>query len=189
MSRMRKMGTGTLRVILWFASILIWFSIFVPIEYLVNYFSGETTNYILHSDDFMMPIKTHVASTNAIASFPSGLYTTLMIIGYILMLVGVFITIQAVSAIVRHIQEQDYFSTENSQQMNRIVKGQIWILGSSLLMACANQLTVSWLYRISQFGLGWDNLLSAFVDLIIFALIAMIYTRAVNMKTESDLTI
>ncbi|MCG0888780.1 integral membrane protein [Lactiplantibacillus plantarum] len=104
MSRMMKMGTGTLRVILWFASILIWFSIFVPIEYLVNYFSGETTNYILHSDDFMMPIKTHVASTNAIASFPSGLYTTLMIIGYILMLVGVFITIQAVSAIVRHIQ-------------------------------------------------------------------------------------
>lgn len=77
------------------------------------------------------------------------------------MLVGVFITIQAVSAIVRHIQEQDYFSTENSQQMNRIVKGQIWLLGSSLLMACANQLTVSWLYRISQFGLGWDNLLSA----------------------------
>ncbi|QKX09901.1 hypothetical protein Heal19_501295 [Lactiplantibacillus plantarum] len=56
-------------------------------------------------------------------------------------------------------------------------------------MACANLLTVSWLYRISRFGLGWDNLLSTFVDLIIFALIAMIYTRAVNMKTESDLTI
>ena len=189
MSRMMKMGIGTLSVILWFASILIWFSIFVPIEYLINYFSGETTAYILHSDDFLMPIRAHVASANAIASFPSGVYTILMIIGLFSMLVGVFMVIQAVSAIVRNIQKQVYFSPENSQQMNRIVKGQIWILGSSLLTACANQLTVSWLYRISRFGFGWDNLLSAFVELIIFALIAMVYTRAVNMKTESDLTI
>ncbi|MBU7461766.1 MULTISPECIES: DUF2975 domain-containing protein [Lactiplantibacillus] len=189
MSRMMKLGTETLSVILWFASILIWFGIFVPIEDIFNYFSGDTTSYILHSDDFMMPIRTHEASANMIASFPAGIYTILMVVGYILMLVGVFMVIQGVSAIVRNIQEQVYFSTENSQQMNRIVKGQIWILGSSLLMACANQLMVSWLYRISRFGLGWDNLVSAFVELIIFALIAMVYTRAVNMKTESDLTI
>lgn len=105
MLRMMKMGMGMLRVILWFVLILIWFSIFVLIEYFVNYFLGEMINYILYSDDFMMLIKIYVVSMNVIVSFLLGFYMMLMIIGYILMLVGVFIIIQVVLVIVRYIQE------------------------------------------------------------------------------------
>ncbi|WP_047999500.1 DUF2975 domain-containing protein [Lactiplantibacillus herbarum] len=188
MSKLLNDGIHILNFTLLLALIGAFIMLLTPAEYVFMYFSGGMNDNILHGSDFLMPVTHHVASQAAIASFPTGIYTVLLVIGMLLSVVGAILTIISLRVILANIIERDYFASENVQSLKKMIKAQLWVIAGSLFTAMANQLTASWLYRINNgdFNDNWDSVYIGIMIIVIYGIIYTLYTRAVAMKTEND---
>lgn len=190
MSKWLNRGINVVLVLLWFARIISWIAMIEPLGVLIAYFTGRTTTHILTNTDFLMPVGRHTASHAAVASFPAGWYSLAMFLGMVIMLVGALMVINALIKLLHNVLEEAYFTAANVQQLKQILTAQWLFIVGTFLLAVANQLTTSWLYRINTtVNVDWSDVVGSVIDLIIYAVIYLVYSRAVALKTDNDLTV
>lgn len=168
----------------------LWVSFILPLSYLYYWINGGMKNYVLTDSDFLMPIVHHVPSVAAISSFPTGVYCVVMIIGTTVTTVGSLIFARTLLRLMNKMLAHEYFSVTNTTYLKRLFQAQIVVSIGSVFVASGNQLTSSWLSRINQgLGVDWSTVLGNFIGMLFCGLIYVLFSQAVDMKRDNDLTI
>lgn len=167
------------------------FIFLVPLSSWYRAWRGQTVTAILHGQNFLAVMPHRTVSAANMASFPSWGYAALMTIGIVLMTVGILLFLKAFMKILDSLQAADYFTPANAVALRQMVTAQVWQIGGTFFLAVANQLTTSLLGRVNNgmFSANWADLGSSLMAPLILTIIYALYSRAVGLKTENDLTV
>jgi len=167
------------------------FFFLAPLSSWYRAWRGQTATAILHGQNFLSVTPHQTVSAAAVTSFPGWGYAGLMTIGIVLMTVGVLLFLKAFMKVLDSLQAEDYFTEANAVALRQMVTALFWQIGGTFFLAVANQLTTSLLGRVSNgmFSANWADFGNSLMAPLILTIIYALYSRAVGLKTENDLTV
>ncbi|WP_158727515.1 DUF2975 domain-containing protein [Levilactobacillus enshiensis] len=167
------------------------FLFLAPLSSWYRAWRGQTATTILHGQNFLSVTAHPTVSAAVVASFPSWGYAGLMTVGIVLMTIGELRFLKAFMKILDSLMTGDYFTAANAVALRQMVTAQFWQIGGTFCLAVANQLTTSWLGRVGNgtFSANWSDLGNSLIGPLILTIIYALYSRAVGLKTENDLTV
>ena len=170
---------------------LAYFIYFFPIIFVIQYFSGSQVKSILASGDIRI-IPGHIAiSHTALNSFPGIFYTIAMVVGTVLLGIGIIKFLGAIIDMISALDKKEYFTNENVLTFKKMFLSQWYLLGSTPFLAFGNQLLISYFGR-QNYGLianSWSDIFGNLATLSFFWVLYILFSRAIELKHENDLTV
>ncbi len=191
MSKWLKVGINVVVILANFIIVAASVGFLWPIGYLYWGVKGNVARSVWANESFLRYSGSHRPTASTIASFPNWPYVLLMAIGGAIMMGAAIWFCLTLRKLLKNLAAADYFSMANVELVRKLVYAECYMVLSNSLIAGGNQITSTWLdgYNNGVLAQTWSDVADSLVGVVVLEVIYVMYSRAMAIKTENDLTV